>query len=183
MIKKKLCRLIFKKELDEEYAMLNNNYKKELSHIRSILYENEKKYGLVKRIFNLLPKAHIIGLDKNKNNEELIIALNDNTIYLFGERYQGIMGLPRIYFEIGKKEQEFGFEERYIHIIDILMEDNEIGNGSVAMKALIKYAKKIDAKYINGTLSSVDNDHADRRNHFYKKFGFAITNSSIKLEL
>lgn len=103
MLKKKLCKLIFKKELDEEYEMLNN-YKRELSRINSVLYENNRRYGLIKRIFDLLPNADIVGLDRNKNNEELIVVIDGNTIYLFGERYQGIMGLPRIYFEIRKKE-------------------------------------------------------------------------------
>ena len=60
--------------------------------------------------------------------------------------------------------------ERYIKNID---------NGTVAMNALIKYAYKIGAKNIDGTLSSVDDDHTDRRNHFYKKFGFVISNSGI----
>lgn len=54
------------------------------------------------------------------------------------------------------------------------MEDNNIGNGTIAMKALIKYATKNNIKWIEGYLSSVDNDHADRRNHYYKKFGFKI---------
>ena len=58
-----------------------------------------------------------------------------------------------------------------------------IGNGTVAMKALLKYAKKINAKWIDGGLSSVDNDHADRRNHFYEKFGFFIKDSQIRLDL
>ena len=183
MIKKKLCRLILKRELDEEYRILNNSYKNELSRIKSVLHENERRYGIIKRIFDLFPNAEIVGLERNKNDEELIIVINKNTIYLFGERYQVIDGLPRIYFDIIKEGHEVICEEKYIHIIDILMKDNEIGNGTVAMNALIKYANKIGVKYIDGTLSFVDDDHADRRNHFYKKFGFVISNSSIKLEL
>ena len=72
---------------------------------------------------------------------------------------------------------------KYIKIYDILMEDNNIGNGTIAMKALIKYATKNNIKWIEGYLSSVDNDHADRRNHYYKKFGFEIKGSSIRLEI
>lgn len=117
MIKKKLCRLIFKEELNKAYEELDNNYKQELSHIKSVLYENERRYGLIKRIFDLLPNADIVGLDRNKNNEELIVVLNGNTIYLFGERYQGITGLPRIYFEIRKKVSLFLRKELYILLI------------------------------------------------------------------
>ena len=32
-------------------------------------------------------------------------------------------------------------------------------------------------------LLPVDNDHADRRNHYYEKFGFVITDSNICLDL
>lgn len=63
------------------------------------------------------------------------------------------------------------------------MVDNEIGNGTIAMNALIKYANKIEAKYIDGTLSPVDDGHADRRNYFYEKFGFVISNAYIRLDL
>ena len=73
--------------------------------------------------------------------------------------------------------------KKYIEIIDVLMVDNNIGNGTIAMKALIKYATKNNIKWIEGYLSSVDNDHADRRNHYYKKFGFEIKGSSIRLEI
>ena len=169
MLKKKLCRLIFKKELDKAYEELNNTYKRALFHVKFVLYESERRYGFIKRIFNLFPNAEIVGLDRNKNNEELVVVINGNTIYLFGERYQDRMGLPKIFFDIKKEEHDFGFEEKHIYIIDVLMQDNGIGNGTIAMNALINYAKKIGAKYISGTLSSVDDDHADRRNHFYKK--------------
>lgn len=181
-MKKKICRWIFKKELDEAYIQLNNNYRNEIFKVKAAMRQNEERYGLIKRIFYLFPDADIIGLDNNKNDEELIIVLNNNTIYLFGERYRGRMGLPKIFFEIRDKGNGI-IEEKYIHIIDVLMEDNDIGNGTVAMKALIKYAKKINAKFISGSLSDVDNDHAERRNHYYEKFGFVIDGSSINLEL
>ena len=181
-MKKKLCRWIFKKELDEAYTILNNNYQYEMSKLKIAMKQNEKRYGLVKQIFDSNPNAEIIGLDRNKNNEELIVVLIKNIIYLFGGRYQGSGSLPRMYFRILTKESGI-FEERYIHIDDVLMVDNNIGNGTVAMNALIKYAKRINAIYIDGWLSSVDNDHADRRNHYYEKFGFVIKDSHIRLEL
>ena len=74
-------------------------------------------------------------------------------------------------------------KKKYIHIDDVLMEDNDVGNGTIAMKALIKYAKRNNIKWIEGSLSSVDNDHADRRNHYYEKFGFKIQSSSIRLDI
>lgn len=169
-MKKKLFRWIFKKESNEVCNLLNNSYQHEKLKLETVMKENEKRYGLIKRIFYLFSNAEIIGLDKNKNDEELIVVLNsNNTIYLFGEKYQGLMGLPRIYFEVLTKENDI-LEEKYLHIIDVQMEDNNIGNGTVAMNALIKYARRIKAKYICGDLSWVDNGHADRRNYYYEKF-------------
>lgn len=174
---KKLLKLIFKKELDEITKELNYKYDCKLKKMDFIVRQNEMRYGLIKQVFQWLPNAEIIGLEENKTHQELIIVLCNETIYLFGEDYQVFDRVPRIYFEIYDKPQ------KHIHIIDVLTEDDNIGNGSVAMKALIKHAKKIDAKWIGGTLSNVDDDHADRRNHFYEKFGFNIDDSSIKLEL
>ena len=92
-----MCRWIFKKELNEAYTELNNSYCREVRRVEAAMEHNEKKYGLMKRIFSLLPTAEIIGLEENGNKEELIVVLHDNSILLFGERYQGICGLPRIY--------------------------------------------------------------------------------------
>lgn len=48
--------------------------------------------------------ATLNQLEENGNKEELIVVLHDNSILLFGERYQGICGLPRIYFEVNTQE-------------------------------------------------------------------------------
>ena len=93
-MKKKMCRWIFKKELNEAYTELNNSYCREVRRVEAAMEHNEKKYGLMKRIFSLFPTAEIIGLEENGNKEELIVVLHDNSILLFGERYQGICGLP-----------------------------------------------------------------------------------------
>lgn len=104
--------------------------------------------------------------------------LYDKTIYLIGERYQRLGGIPRLFFEEFSIEMD-GVQRKYIYIVDVLMVDDEIGNGTIAMNALIKYAKKINAEWINGSFSAVDDDHADRRNHYYEKFGFVINGSDI----
>lgn len=182
-MKKKLCSLIFEKELNEAYHKLNNSYQQEILKIEVVMKQNEKKYGFIKKIFEIFPDAAIIGLDKNKNGEELIIVLdNNNAIYLFGERYQEREELPRIYFTVIKQKVGMS-EEKYIHISDVLMSDNNIGNGTVAMKALLQYAKKNNVKYIEGSLSATDDDHADRRDYYYKKFGFTVKDSKIRLDL
>ena len=53
------------------------------------------------------------------------------------KKYQGITNLPRIMFRINENQGC-----KWIYIDDVQMVDDNIGNGTVAMKGLIKYAKK-----------------------------------------
>lgn len=182
-MKNKLFYIIFKKELEEYYNQLDQKYKKNERNLNDKIEKSRKKYNLTKRIFKLCTSGHIIGVGENNNSEELFIVINNSKeLLLFGESYQGMAYLPRIYFNIKEKECK-GMKLKYLHIIDCLMEDVNIGNGSVAMQGLIKYAKMNDCKYISGCLSSVDDGHADRRDHFYEKFGFSIQDSRIHLDL
>lgn len=59
-------------------------------------------------------------------------------------------------------------EDSYIKIDDILVVNNDVGNGSILMSYFIKYCKTTDAKYICGQLSSVDKGHLIARNIFIK---------------
>lgn len=49
------------------------------------------------------------------------------------------------------------------------------GYGSRMMEELLYYARELHFDYIYGNLSKVDMEHKDRLHHFYKKFGFTIT--------
>ncbi|MHC6179341.1 GNAT family N-acetyltransferase [Clostridium sp. JNZ X4-2] len=77
---------------------------------------------------------------------------------------------------------------KYIKIDDILMEHNNIGNGTIAMKYFLQVAKELGVDKITGWLSDTDKDHWDRSVHFYEKFGFKVkfneeyTSGSIELE-
>lgn len=55
--------------------------------------------------------------------------------------------------------------------------------GTYAMKALIKYAKDMHVSLLVGDLSAADEDHKDRRDHFYEKFGFENDGRFVKLRL
>lgn len=76
-----------------------------------------------------------------------------------------------------------------IKICDIQMKDNNIGNGSIAMKYFIKVSKEMRFNKIVGDISNVDKDHWDRLIHYYQKFGFKVifnkeyTWSKIELNL
>lgn len=178
-MKKRMCRWFFRKELAELNNELETQYRIKFNTLHTQILINEKRFCIVKRIFNLFPDAEITGIAKNKLQDELLIVINNNEyLYLFGEKYQGITNLPRIIFRINEDQGC-----KWLYIDDVQMVDDNIGNGTVAMKELIKYAKKIKANHIEGSLSCVDDDHADRRNHYYKKFGFEIEKSKIRLNL
>ena len=53
--------------------------------------------------------------------------------------------------------------------------DYNRGYGSLMMENLLAYAKEHNFSYIYGNLSKVDLDHKERLHHFYRKFGFAVT--------
>lgn len=89
---------------------------------------------------------------------------------LYSERYKAINNHPKI---MASYISCYG-EEPYIKIDDILVVDDDVGNGSILMPYFIKYCKTTDAKYICGQLSSVDKGYFNRSEHFYKKHGFNV---------
>jgi len=101
--------------------------------------------------------------------------VQNNTLYLVGEPYPTIMYAPKILFRF--------ISPTHLHIDDILMKHNNVGNGSVAMRALLDFAKRQRIQTITGALSSVDSDHQARRDHFYKKHGFSISQNAILKKL
>lgn len=56
--------------------------------------------------------------------------------------------------------------------------DYNKGYGSLMMEKLLHYAEENDFDYIYGNLSKVDLDHKERLHHFYRKFGFIISENS-----
>ncbi|MCL2574312.1 MAG: GNAT family N-acetyltransferase [Defluviitaleaceae bacterium] len=76
--------------------------------------------------------------------------------------------------------------ERIAHIRGFFVHTPNAGFGTILMDELIQYAKKHNSTKITGRLSSVDEkfENTDRRNHFYKKFGFEfLDNDKICLDL
>lgn len=118
--------------------------------------------------------GEIVLISKNNLDDTLVAVYSNNTIYLLSETYFNFVTAPRIIFSKNGN---------VLNIEDVLMKSNNIGNGTVAMNALFLYAKINNIKYITGHLSSVDDDHKMRRDHFYKKFGFTINSDSIYKEL
>lgn len=188
-MKKLLMNSFFKKEL----VVLHKSYEGELKRKIKIIEKNgqneieavKKSSEIPKRIFSLFKDAEIIGIEKNKLEEEVYVFKTQYNsllnIYLCSQSYQAINGLPRIMTSIDYKKS--------IRILDIQTVDIDIGNGSILMEYLIKTVKKAEISNITGGLSSVDSDHFDRSEHYYKNFGFDVkfngsrTSGAIELNL
>lgn len=164
--------------------ILNTFYKKELSEIHKYYQRKvddiernaNKKTNMIEIVHSVLQEKNhvIVGEAINKMNEQVLVVQwvlgNDIWFKLYSERYKACNRHPRI---MATYVSPFG-KDPYIKIDDILVEDNEVGNGSILMPYFIEYCKTTDAKYICGELSSIDNEHFDRSEHFYKKHGFDV---------
>ena len=132
-------------------------------------------YSLIEEWFENYCDVEYLSCEVNKCGNVVVALYHNKAIYLLGECYRTIMYAPKIMFSI--------FENRRLHIDDVLMKTDNVGNGSIAMRALLKYSKNHNVKKITGYLSTADNSHKARRNHYYEKFGFSVYESNVVLEL
>ena len=116
-----------------------------------------------------------LGCYVNKLGDVVVALYSHNAIYLLGEAYRTIMYAPKLIFHTPLSG--------HIHIDDVLVKHNNVGNGSAVMAALLVYAEQSGVKKITGSLSSVDDDHKSRREAYYTKFGFSVNGSTIIKEL
>ncbi|MCD3203070.1 MULTISPECIES: hypothetical protein [Clostridium] len=192
-MKWKIFKWLFRDELLACEKAINSNKLKceeEIRIIKNELSEEKKQYDLVKRIFSDNKTSKIVGLETNNAGEEVLVVESMRGEYLdvelYGFSYRAINQHPRI-MSTKKRDDEKGIT--YIHIDDIQILDVNSGNGSILMKYFIEAAKKVNAEYINGWISSVDKDHFDRLEHYYNKFDFEVhfneehTSGGIKLNL
>ena len=114
---------------------------------------------------------HILYAGRNKLDEFIIAVRRANTIYLFSRAYNTIMYAPKLLFHF--------VDDSHIHIDDVLNKHHSVGNGNILMNALLAYAEINQIKIISGDLSSVDDDHKLRRDSYYRKFGFNVSERSI----
>jgi hypothetical protein len=130
----------------------------------------------------------IVGYSQNKNGHNVFILLyNNNEILLYNNFYNKIEVMPNLYFKrqdmYDKNSQKIGEK---IKIIGLFAEkDKNIGNGSILLKALIKFAKEEKIKKITGELPRGNKANNDKqlRKQFYEKFGFKINEEQIELLL
>lgn len=147
----KIFSFICKKEKELEEQLDNiikkledveDKYKKERKQIENIFNGNfiNNRDNLYNRI-----DVKIVGYSQNKNGHNVFILLyNNNEILLYNNFYNKIEVMPNLYFKrqdmYDKNSQKIGEK---IKIIGLFAEkDKNIGNGSILLKALIKFAKE-----------------------------------------
>jgi len=170
---------IFKVLFPDYYKHYNNllgylvNLKNESrDEQEKIIYQDRYK-----KVFEAIERdrVEVIAIRKNKEDEWVIVTkwVTDTDIWikLYSPKYLACNRHPRIMSSI-----YYGYSKnkKCIKIEDILMEDDNIGNGSICMEYFIREIKSMNYDLVEGYLSSVDKDHFDRSIHYYKKFGFEV---------
>lgn len=169
--KRWLLNTFFKNELIKIYKDYSDEVKK-------IEYEANKKNGDFETIHRILLENNhsIVGEADNKDGEHVFVVQHvygkSIDFMLYSNKYKTISNHPRImatYVNIYN-------EDSYVRIDDVIVEENNVGNGSILMPYFIDYCKRFtDAKKITGWLSPVDSGHFSRSTHFYKKHGFEVS--------
>ncbi|MGE6616231.1 hypothetical protein [Bacillus mycoides] len=189
-MKKFILKTLFKKEL----SLIHNNYQRQVLLIKdefeTKINKLKKTYDIPKEIFSKYPQAEIIGIEKNKKNNEIFVFREpigrSFEIKLYTRRSNYTYQIPTLFATLHNNSNQ---EPDCIWIGNITSPKENIGNGSIIMKYLIKMAKEMKVPHISGRLSPHDRDHFDKLEHFYKKFGFEVnfncdrTEGSIKMIL
>ena len=112
------------------------------------------------------------------NSRPFLIALKRS------ERYSRPSELSFFLFDCSELSQRaeaylnIEHDDDRISIVDLNVArlDANQGHGSMLMSELLRYAKMHKVTCISGGLSFIDlDDHPERLQHFYRKFGFTIT--------
>lgn len=183
------------------FKMLFPDYYQEYIYLKcSVDLKDEKivnQYRPIKKdryiqVFEAIKRDNVdvISIEKNKKNEWVIVTKriteNEAWVLLYSPTYLACNHHPRIMSSIC---YDYCTHKKHIRIDDIIMEDDNIGNGSICMKYFIGEVKNLNCGLIHGYLSDVDRDHFDRLIHYYEKFDFDIvlnekkTDGTIKLNL
>lgn len=156
---------------NDEITQTLNSCQAMLTCIDRVLYLNQRVYSILIR-----------------NNEKIIISvqesfdlngkISDASLSAYSTTY------PSTQNPIVTLDCIFCYDKKYqyldhIFIQDIICKDFNKGYGSMIMGSFLQYAVKFRVSRISGVLSRVDlerpNDHKNLLYHFYKKFGFEIS--------
>lgn len=146
-------------------------------------FNDRKKEKLIKKINALINSdacREFKGLQKDKQENHVGIVICNCLPVINVELYH-TNGKRSVLMTVLK--------DGVLNIGDIKIDKIDLGCGSLAMQALLDFAKEHGYSKISGWLSPVDQDHFDRSEHFYRKFGFNVefnserTEGSISLEM
>jgi len=161
-----------RKNMIQPYIEGSKAYKKEKEELLIL----RRKDALVHDIFESRTSAQIIGIEMNKMNQEFYVVHSHNTISLYTYNNICFTDQPRLFYEFEKDGDSIKLK-----IVDIQLCSINEGNGTILMNALIKFAKEQKISEIFGKMAPCDNDHAERRAHYYEKFGFTFSDGRATL--
>lgn len=175
-LKEKLMLKLFKNEYNEIIKECNakvRDYKDELDFEYMIKNrKTEKMYDLIAKNCTIDNSEYVALIGESKTGDTLVVTVNGAAVCVYSEKTNNSL----IPFTL--KEYK-----RTIEFPDVIMRPIDEHYGTYAMKALIKYAKDMHVSLLVGDLSAADEDHKDRRDHFYEKFGFENDGRFVKLRL
>lgn len=196
----KILKELFQKKLCNECY-----YRSEYFNLLNFHYQDTKELIYYDKIYSFIlslseKNEKILFFDVTKSNANTLVCVTASEEYDYkgmlkeitikGYSKQFILGeetRPQLLFvRANQNITKSGSYLQNFYIEDFLCIPNK-GYGSIMMKSLIDYAKTFNIEYISGFLSFVDTkdeEHNQRLRHFYKKFGFTITeDDKIKLEI
>lgn len=180
-MKKKLYlffKRMFIKEWVEEKSSIIAPYLEREYEAKAQIRELEKykrQYELIERIFSMYSTSKIIDMKEDEKGNQFFVVDAMDTIYLYSLRSIGEQ--PKLFYEINQNTDG----ENVMEIVDVQMTSINEGQGTIAMEGLLKIAKEHKVTKIWGEMAAVDDDHAERRAHYYEKFGFSISGRKATL--
>lgn len=199
MIKDYFLRLFQSTDKEEDLQELEMEIKMR-QQLKDELEKQEEREQWAKTysdlVNNVLPEVHgLVSYREmtSKFHEKYIIAISQGEsqfgnafnrfskvqgrIDIFGIRirFRSPYSSQYLLFDICEKELD-GKTQKYIFITDVIITGSE-GRGSLAMEALIAYAKEIKCLWIQGERVIADErteEHKTRRDNFYKKYDFSF---------
>lgn len=174
-------KLFFNKEINSYAERIQDLYD-EIYELKKALYyyENGINFEYINHILNkssYTSWSSIIILGKNKNSRECMVVDTNDSLFIFhiGEKRH-----------FGYVHYKINFEKKRLFIEDFVLSEKNVGNGGLLMEGLHKIAERNKLCEIIGSLSPVDEKTEEdkaRRNGFYQKHGFEISNNSIYKKL
>ncbi|MEO2211335.1 hypothetical protein ABGV40_10880 [Paenibacillus amylolyticus] len=158
---------------DENDPIVNlelHTYYEPLQRMEDLMYELEYQIRKINTRHKLIHQA------TNRYNEEVLVFQLFNSSTEEEHIHLRVMvitknGVQAPYSNVFLRIKA---EQNKMHINDFKIEGERVnrGYGSIAMEAIKKLVNELKITFITGSIKTVDWDHIERSEHFYKKHGF-----------